>query len=114
MTSDQNDSASDLERPDVFRLNVGVGSDTYCSMFGAQPPFPRDGGVVDTGHDFTALDVIMPHPVYASMSWICVLNPSDATFESVRPLLAEAFDLAIERYARRADRAAASSPRTNP
>lgn len=102
VTNDNYDSASHLNRPSVFRLNVGVSKDTYRSMFGPQPPPPDAAGVVDTGHDFTALDRILPHPVYAPMSWICVLNPGDATFqEVVQPLLAEAYDLAASKYARR-------------
>jgi hypothetical protein len=59
---------------------------------------------VGTGHDFTALDQLLPHPVYAPMSWVCVLNPSVATFEAVRPLLAEAYQLAVSRYAKRETR----------
>jgi len=94
------DRASDIDRPGVFRLNIGVGKETYRSLFGAPPSPPGPAGFVDTGHDFTALDQVMPHPVYASQSWVCVLNPSDATFEAVRPLLAEAYDLAVKRYAK--------------
>jgi hypothetical protein len=104
VTNNRYDSASQLDRPTVFRLNVGVGKDTYRALFGPQPPPPGESGVVDTGHDFTALDHILPHPVYAPMSWICVLNPSEATFQAVRPLLAEAYGLAVSRYARRAAR----------
>ena len=94
------DRASNLDRPGVFRLNIGVSKDTYRSLFGPQPSPPGAAGVVDTGHDFTALDQILPHPVYAPQSWVCVLNPSDATFEAMRPLLVEAYDLAVQRYAR--------------
>lgn len=101
VTSDAHDRASDLNRHAVFRLNVGVKSDTYRSLFGPQPSFRTDGGVADTGHDYTALNQIMPHPVYAAMSWVCVLNPSDATLETVRPLLAEAYELAVSRHAKR-------------
>src|SRR5437763_14498011 len=59
------DRASHLDRPSVFRLNIGVSKDTYRSLFGPQPPRPGADGVVDTGHDFTALDQLLPHPVYA-------------------------------------------------
>ncbi|WP_437870642.1 DUF6194 family protein [Sorangium sp. So ce363] len=31
---------------------------------------------------------------------VCVLNPSDATFEAARPLLAEAYQQAVSRYAK--------------
>jgi hypothetical protein len=94
------DRASNLDRPGVFRLNVGVGRETYRSLFG-----PRSGGdaagPADAGHDFAALDRLLPHPVYAPQSWVCVLNPSAETFERVRPLLAEAYEQAAGRHARR-------------
>jgi predicted DNA-binding protein (MmcQ/YjbR family) len=58
--------------------------------------------VFDAGaeHDFTALDRLMPHPVYGRNHWVCVLNPSEATFETLKPLLEEAYDRAVERYTR--------------
>lgn len=98
------DCASQLNRPGIFRLNIGVSKETYHSLFGPQPSPPPTGNAVETGHDFTALDQLMPHPVYAPMSWVCVLNPSVATFEVVRPLLAEAYQLVVGRYAKRATR----------
>jgi hypothetical protein len=102
VTDDKHDQASNLSRPSVFRLNIGVKKETYQSMFGTPPSFPKDGGIVDTGHDFTALDQIMPHPVYAAMNWVCVLNPGDATWEAVRSLLAEAYEMAVSKYDKRA------------
>ncbi|MBB6099370.1 hypothetical protein HNR42_002811 [Deinobacterium chartae] len=104
VTNDAYDRASALDRPGVFRLNLGVRRQTYRSLFGPQPKAAGPDGVVDTGYDYTALDRLMPHPVYAPMSWVCVLNPGPATFEVLRPLLAEACDLAARRAARRADR----------
>lgn len=95
------DCASNLNRPGVFRLNIGVSKATYRSLFGPQPKAPGASGVVETGHDFTALDQIMPHPVYAPQSWVCVLNPGEATFQAVQPLLAEAYQLAVRKLARR-------------
>ncbi|MFP7723649.1 DUF6194 family protein [Lysobacter sp. A3-1-A15] len=96
-----NDRASQLDRPSVFRLNIGVGKAIYRSLFGAPPGRPAAGGVVDTAHDFTALDTVLPHPVYGWMSWVCVLNPGPATFESVKPLLAEAHGLAEQKFRKR-------------
>ena len=85
------DRISNLDRPGVFRLNVGVSKQTFQSLFGTAK--------VDVkSYDFTALDVIMPHPEYAQQHFICVLSPSEATFERVRLLLAEAYDMAIRRY----------------
>ena len=94
------DRASHLNRPSVYRLNIGVGRDTYRSLFGPQPSPPGAAGVVDTGHDFSTIDKLMPHPVYAPQSWVCVLSPSEPTFERVKPLLAEAFQRAVARHER--------------
>ncbi|WP_447776117.1 DUF6194 family protein [Variovorax boronicumulans] len=82
------DSASNLNRPGVFRLNVGVGKETFRALFGDAEP---------SGIDYTAFDRLMPHPVYAKMYWVGVINPSAATFEAVKPLLAEARNLLASR-----------------
>ena len=85
------DRISNLDRPGVFRLNIGISKQTFQSLFGAAK-------VDVSNYDFTALDVIMPHPDYAQHHFICVLSPSEATFERVQPLLAEAYDIAVRRY----------------
>jgi hypothetical protein len=75
-------------------------------MFGAPPS--RHGNSRETepdpGYEFTRLDELLPHPVYARMNWICVLNPSYETFEQVKPLLAEAYAVAVSKYAKRVRR----------
>lgn len=91
------DRVSNLDRPGVFRLNLGLRKDTYRALFGP-PPAAGENGVVDTGHDFTALDQLMPHPHYAPQGWVCVLSPSAETFRMLEPLLAEAYALASGRH----------------
>lgn len=86
----EGDRVSNLDRPGVFRLNIGVSKPTFQALLGT-------GKVDVSAYDLTALDTIMPHPDYAAQSWICVLNPSDATFEKLQPLLAEAYELAVRR-----------------
>ncbi len=98
---DPNDDVSALDRPSVYRLNVGVTEATYQRLFGPLPPRPGDDGLIETTHDFAVLDQLLPHPVYAYLGWVCVLNPSETTFETVKPLLAEAYALAQSRYAGR-------------
>ena len=49
-------------------------------------------------NDFSVKDVIMPHPVYAWMGWICVLNLSEETFGKLRPLMLEAYQYAKEKF----------------
>ncbi|MHA3915843.1 DUF6194 family protein [Halovulum sp. GXIMD14793] len=100
MTTDKQDSASNLSREGIYRLNISVASQTYEESFGTPPKADWSKPFVDTGHDFTALDRLMPHPVYASMHWVCVLNPSSSTFATIRPLMLEAYELAAIRYRR--------------
>lgn len=101
---DDYDRFSDLDRPSIFRLNIGIGKAGFHTLFGAPP---RRGAEADAGpgDDFTALDRLLPHPVYGRQYWVCVLNPSAATFDAVKPLLAEAYDRAVAKYAKRAARA---------
>ena len=80
------DEASQLARDGVYRLNVGVSRETFRAIF-----------PTDTEHDYAALDVLMPHPVYAPQSWVSVLSPSESTFERVKRLLAEAYERAARR-----------------
>lgn len=91
------DTVSALDRPGIYRLNIGVAKETYRSLLGATPRPPGSSGVIDADVDFTALDRIMPHPHYGHMHWVCVLSPTAATFGKVRELLADAYALAQRR-----------------
>ena len=99
VTGDEHDQASNLSRPSVFRLNVGVSKQTFQSLFGSGSAHSDEGGP-EGGYDFTALDCIMPHPVYGKMYWVCVLNPSEGTFKTVQELLVEAYDMAVRKRAK--------------
>jgi len=98
VTADNYDQVSDLNRPSVFRLNIGVSRDTYRALFGPPPARLGPEGVIETGHDFAALDQLLPHPVYAPQAWVSVLIPGEATLETVKTLLAEAHALAVQRH----------------
>ncbi|HMQ31411.1 MAG TPA: DUF6194 family protein [Chloroflexaceae bacterium] len=90
----EHDRVSKLDRPGVYRLNIGVSRQTFQELFGAGP--------VDLGsYDFAALDTLMPHPEYAAQSFVCVLSPGEATLARVQRLLAEAHELAVRRHNRR-------------
>lgn len=93
-TDNEGDRVSNLDRPGVFRLNIGVSKQTFQSLFGTDK-------VDVSAYDFTVLDTIMPHPDYAAQSYICVLNPSDTTFQKLQRLLSEAYELAVRRATRR-------------
>jgi hypothetical protein len=93
-TGNEYEKISNLDRPGVYRLNIGVSRETFQALFGKSK--------VDLGaYDFTALDTILPHPDYAAQSFICVLSPGEQTFERLRPMLAEAYDIAVKKYHRR-------------
>ena len=85
-----NDRASALDRDGVFRLNIGLPVPDYTELFGERPARPPMGEPVTGPWDFTALDTLMPHPTYAWMGWVAVLNPSRPTFELCVPMLASA------------------------
>jgi hypothetical protein len=94
VTTDEHDDGapSDLARPGVFRLNLGVSRETFQRIAGGDP-----------APDFAAFGVLLPHPVYARQHWISILNPSDATFRDVvLPLLTEAHDRLLAQRARHA------------
>lgn len=90
----ENDKGSNLNRENMYRVNVGVRKTTFTQMFGFIPKRPAKGCVVDMPYDFTATDQILPHPVYAWMGWVCVLNPSEKTFEKCKPLIQQAYEYA--------------------
>jgi hypothetical protein len=74
---------SNLARPGVFRLNIGVSKATFQRV------------AADAGDrpDYAAFDRLLPHPVYAQQHWISILNPAARTFRDVVvPLLTEAHD----------------------
>ena len=92
VTTDEHDEGapSDVARPGAFRLNIGVGRETFERLVGSVK-----------SPDYAAYDRLVPHPVYAKQLWISILNPSDATFRDVVvPLIAEAHDRLAEVRAR--------------
>ena len=96
-----NDKGSHLNREGVFRVNLGLRKQTFREIFGQVPARPGAGEIVAMPYDFTALDTILPHPVYGWMGWVSVLNPSNETFEKVKPLIAESYEFAKEKFAKR-------------
>lgn len=90
MTTDEHDTTpvSNLARPGVFRLNIALDRERFAQLVGAQ-----------RNPDCAAVDMLMPHPVYAPQHWACILNPSTESFDNVIKRL---LDGAHERVARAA------------
>jgi len=95
-----NDRTSCPDRPGVYRVNLGVRRETYARLFSPLPACPPKGGTAADA-DFTVLDVLTPHPVYAWMGWIAVLSPSAETVERLKPLIGESYEFVREKFARR-------------
>ncbi len=94
----ENDTSSNLNRSEVFRLSIGVLQKSYIKYFGEKPSRRQKGCIVTTGHDFTKTNILMPHPVYAWMSWVCILSPSNELFDGIYPLIVEAHGSAINKF----------------
>ncbi|MGH2445466.1 MAG: DUF6194 family protein [Candidatus Limnocylindria bacterium] len=73
---------SDLARPGVYRVNVGVDRATFTRLVGSLE-----------NPDYAAFDRYVPHPVYAKQRWIAILNPSHATVRAtLLPLISQGHD----------------------
>ncbi|MER7011787.1 DUF6194 family protein [Saccharopolyspora sp. NPDC000359] len=89
------DTASNLNRPGVHRLNINVGRAAFQQLIGHTP-------AAHASHhdefDYTALDQVLPHPVYATQGWISILNPGPRTAEQALTLLTHAHARAAQRH----------------
>jgi hypothetical protein len=89
------DTASNLNRPDVFRLNINVGRRAFHDLIGYPPAAHSEH---DVEWDYSAMDQLLPHPIYAKQAWISIVNPGEATEAHVRSLLTDAYTQAIRRH----------------
>jgi hypothetical protein len=87
------DNVSNLNREGVFRLNIGVSRKTFSTLIGESASEPID---------YTALNMILPHPDYAKQNFICILNPAGENVEKTKQLIMEAHALALARFQRKA------------
>lgn len=87
----EGDRESHLDRPGVFRVNIGVGKETFGRLVGPDPESPVD---------FTRLNGFLPHPHYAAYHFVCILNPTGENAERTRELIREAHALASARRER--------------
>jgi hypothetical protein len=83
------DVESRLDRPGVFRVNVAVGTARSRELR------------LDPAPDYTAEDVLLPHPQYAAQGWVAVVRPGPRTADLLRGLVGEAHAAAERRWERR-------------
>jgi hypothetical protein len=86
------DNVSNLDREGVFRINIGVSRASFQTLLGES---------ASESVDYSALNLFLPHPDYAKQHFICILNPSGATVEITKNLIAEAYAIAAARFARK-------------
>ena len=91
------DTASRLGEEGRWRVNVHVGRDRFRDLVGDDP---RDGDAAEA----ESTDVVVPHPVYGALGWVCVVTPGERTTALVLDLLRAAHDDARARAARRTAR----------
>ncbi|MFI6262199.1 DUF6194 family protein [Micromonospora sp. NPDC051006] len=100
------DDDSRLDRPGVFRLNLDLGRQEFERLFGYPPArFAEHRSAID----FTTVDEVLPHPVYGTAGWACVLNPGPRSLAEVDRLLAYAHRRALNRHRRAVERRDRSS-----
>lgn len=95
VTKDYPDDAASRLGEGRWRVNIHVGRDAFQELTGFSP---KDAAAVD----YAATDVILPHPVYGALGWVCVVNPGDKTAATVLDLVRRAYDDARRRAERRA------------
>jgi hypothetical protein len=89
------DTASNLNRPGVFRLNLSVGRVRFEDLVG-YPPAQHAAHAENV--DYRELDCVLPHPTYATQAWVSILNPGPRTAALARSLIVEAHERAQERH----------------
>ena len=70
----------------IFRVNIDAGR--------------RDQAPAE---DPSLRDVVMPHPVYGHLGWVCIVQPGEGTTAALYELLRAAHDAAKRRWTRRHD-----------
>ncbi|TWS19614.1 erythromycin esterase [Tsukamurella asaccharolytica] len=79
------DALSDLDRPGAFRLNANVGREVFTELIG----YPPSDHAVHAGEwDYATDGAVIPHPLFAKLGWVSVVNPG--TGPEVRALLERA------------------------
>ncbi|MCX2679543.1 DUF6194 family protein [Galbibacter sp. EGI 63066] len=87
------DSVSNLDREGFYRLNFCMDKEAFKSKFGNLTNKKGIEAYMNVGIDFTKEDTLLPHPTYGSMNWVCVVNPSKKTFETIKKDLESSFKI---------------------
>lgn len=97
------DTTSRLDGDDRWRLNIHAGSAVFADLLGYSPEQVEGSGV-----DYSTTDTFLPHPLYGSYGWVCIVNPWSATINRALEVLRGAHLADRQRAERRQDRSDAS------
>lgn len=92
VTKDYPDDTASRLGGDRWRVNIHVGKALFDELVGSLPE----------PVDFAEADAFLPHPVYAALGWIAVVDPGERTEARVLELLRSAYRDAVARAERRA------------
>ncbi|EWM18382.1 DUF6194 family protein [Kutzneria sp. 744] len=87
VTGDHYEKDSQLDRDSAYRVNIGLTKAGYAELL-----------QVSTVDDYTPRDTVLPHPTYAGQHWVCVVNPGPNTTDTVRKLIADAYEFAVRKH----------------
>jgi hypothetical protein len=96
-----NDKASNLDREGVYRLSIGVGKKQYQQLFDDVPKRPGKGEIVKLDFDFSATGMIMPHPIYAWLGWVCINNPDSENLDLLKHPLDISYQNVLAKFAKK-------------
>lgn len=96
-----NDKASNLDREGVYRLSVGVGKKRYHQLFGDIPKRPAKGEIVELAFDFSTTGMLMPHPIYSWLGWVCINNPDSENLDLIKHLLDISYQNVLTKFAKK-------------
>ncbi len=88
------DEASKLNRGGLFRLNVDLGKSRFNELFDY---LPAEHQIHHERYDYTALNVLFPHPTYANYGWASIINPSGDAEVQVKAMLVAAHARALHK-----------------
>ena len=86
------DSDSNLNRGGLYRLNVDVGKRRVEERWKLNL---NEWQSARGQFDFTAMNTIFPHPVYATYGWVSIINPEREFDTEVKSLLDSALERAL-------------------
>lgn len=79
-------------------MSCGPDKELYQTLFGDKPKRAAKGAIVNLPIDFAELNVIMPHPIYAWMYWVCVNSPESDTLDDFHKLIHSSYEKAKRNY----------------